>query len=65
MSNIFYLHPAKCGENSVESCMINLDIKYFKTADIELSRDTLDVLKGGSRTIVFGHIGYLMQRIKN
>ena len=60
MNNLFYLHPAKCGGQSVLQSLKDMNIKYFfQTNELHLNKCCLELLQSKQRSIVFGHIDYL------
>ena len=59
MNNIFYLHPAKCGGQSVHACLKDTNVQSILTKEIQLNESILELLKSDEKTIVAGHIHYL------
>lgn len=59
VNNLFYLHPRKCGGTSVHTCLKEMGVKFCRTQELHLDRETLELLNGDDRVIVFGHIDYL------
>ena len=56
MNNLFFLHPTKCGGQSVAQCLDDMNITYYPTHALLLNQSTLDLLKSDQRVMVFGHI---------
>ena len=59
LNNTFYLHPTKCGGQSVHACLKDTNVQSILTYEIQLNESILELLKSDEKTIVVGHIDAL------